>query len=238
MTNSELSESNNSENSVSNRSEAKSNSESYLNQMFESHEFTSEEWKRLVDVSEQELREDLIESIKGDFNSEVERISEHLPDDFNRNFKEGLELSIFRCHLESLITFIYHHYLTNSFSISLSLEKELENRKWGTILLKEIREHEMMWLNMRNISEDIFEKIYPPELEDDDKNWDILDEGWFTDGTDSLFLNALNDISIDEDIALKSLRILDELASSNEDSKQSLDNKSFLDWLIPDTKAE
>ena len=96
----------------------------------------------------------------------------------------------------------------------------------------------MMWLNMRNISEYIFEKIYPPKLEDDDKNWDILDEGWFTDGTDSLFLNALNDISIDEDIALKSLRILDELASSNEDSKQSLDNKSFLDWLNADTKAE
>ena len=212
MTNSELSESNNSENSVSNRSEAKSNSESYLNQMFESHEFTSEEWKRLVDVSEQELREDLIESIKGDFNSEVERISEHLPVDFNRHFKGGLEQSSFRCHLKSFITFLYHHYLTNSFSISLSLEKELGNIKWGTILLKEVRDHEMKWLQVRNIDEYIFETIYPPELEDDDKNWDILDEGWFSDGTDSLFLHALNDISIDEEIALKSLRILDELS--------------------------
>ena len=234
MTNSELSESNNSENSVSNRSEAKSNWDFYLNQIFDSHKFTSEEWKRLVDVSEQELREDLIESIKGDFNSEVERISEDLPVDFNRHFKGGLEKSSLRYNLKSVLTFLYHHYLTNSCSISLSLEKELGNTKWGTILLKEVRDHEMKW----HIDEYIFETIYPPELEDDDKNWNILDEDWFNHGTYSVFLHALNDISIDEEIALKSLRILNELATGNEDSKQSLDNKSFLDWLNADTKAE
>lgn len=221
---------NNSEKNISNRSELKSNWEYYLNQIFESHKFTSEEWKRLVDVSEQELIY-LIESIKNDFNSEVERISEDLPVDFNRHFKGGLEKSSLRYNLKSVLTFLYHHYLTNSFSISLSLEKELGNTKWGTILLKEVRDHEMKWLQVRNIDEYIFETIYPPELEDDDKNWNILDEDWFNHGTDSLFLHALNDISIDEDIALKSLRILDELASSNEDSKQSLDTKSFLSWV-------
>ena len=225
--------------SVSKRSKDNSAWESNLNQIFKSHEFTPEEWSRLVNDSEQELTVDLIESIIGDFNSEIERISEHLPNDFNQNFKGTSEESSFRNHLKSLITFLYHHYLTDSFSSALlSLEKEIGNRKWGTILLKEVRDHEMMWLNKRNISEAIFEMIYPPDLEDDDKNWDILDEEWFTDGTENLFLDALNDISIDEEIALKSLKLLDELAKSSEDSIQSLDTKSFLDWLNADKIVE
>ena len=213
--------------------------ESNLNQIFKSHEFTPEEWSKLVNDSEQELTVDLIESIIGDFNTEIERISEHLPIDFNQNFKGASEESGFRHHLKSLITFLYHHYITHSCSSELlSLEKELGNRKWGTVLLKEVRDHEMMWLNMRNIDEAIFEMIYPPDLEDDDKNWDILDEEWFRDGTERIFLDALNDISIDEEIAFKSLKLLDELAKSSEDSIQSLDTKSFLDWLNADTMVE
>ena len=213
--------------------------ESNLNNIFKSHEFTPEELTRLINVSEQELTVDLIESTKGDFYIEVDRISEHLLSEFNQNFKWPQEESSFRHHLKCLITFLYHHYITHSCSSELlSLEKELGNRKWGTVVLKEVRDHEMMWLNMRNIDEAIFDTIYPPELEDDDKNWDILDEEWFTDGTESIFLDALNDISIDEEIALKSLKILDEFAKSSEGSIQSLDTKSFLDWLNADRMVE